>query len=488
MATSATNPYGNPYAPTPWRYPYTTAEPADEFAQNRIGAAGALNQQEQDLTGMQGYYGGMQADATGRLYAPGVGGYSDIMSGADTGYNPTEMSNMLQRDTIGAGMARPDELNNLAYMSPGEQAAQLGTPYLTADTFRTGMGDVYGAQSGGQGNVRSAYGSMYGDTQSNLGNAANFTRGAVGTMGNLYNAAIDPQALGLSSQFTGQYQFTPADEQAMVNAAGRSAGLGAQTANDALARAAAAQGATTPMQIAALQSRNLYTGGISAADAMNNARISAKQLGLNTALTGEQMRLGAAQDVSGRLMSEAQNVGAANLANEQGLGQQNLAYTQAANAAKLAAEQGLSQQAVDTAMYGTSGQTAANQYGEAQSAGRNAALSATNRANLGTALNTRYGQGMGAGQYYGGVYQNAANTRQGLNQQARGFVTGQQAAGQEGQATAAQQRIGLLGTGTGAVNAASQGGFQSRFLPSALSRGLNIGFNAGAGVIKAFGG
>lgn len=145
--------------------------------------------------------------------------------------------------------------------------------------------------------------------------------------------------------------------------------------------------------------------------------------------------------------------------------------TQAANMARLGAEQGLGSQALNTAQWGLTGQTAANQSGEAAGAARQADLAAAQRANLSTMLGTRNTQGMNAANYYGNVYGSQASLRQNLAGQGRQVLTGQQAAAQEGRMGSAQLRTGAAGTGFSATNAATQG----RTIPGVWERLLTGG-------------
>lgn len=402
-------------------YPYTTSSPENEAAQGRIGSLGWQQQMEADLAAAQRSYGQQEADLGNRLtYGPG--GYEEMV--ASGGYSPTELQNMLQTGLIQGSMATPEELSNYGYMSAGEQAASLGLPWEARNTFAAGLPGVQSTFDAGKWD----------------------TRGAVGQMGADYGAAIDPSRLGLSQTFQEGYQFSPADEQAMRAAAARTVGVRSQSERDALERAAAAQGMTTPLQLQAALTRRSYAGDISAADAATNAAIQARQLGLQTTLGQEQMRLGTEQDISGRQMTAAGDVGQSRLANEQALAQQGTSLGQ----------------------WGLTNLTEAQKYGEAESARRATDLAATQRQNLGNMLNTRNQQGMAAGQYAGDVYGGAANTR--LTQQQLGLqgLSDQQARAQEGRYGAAGQRISAAGTGFGAastaVNQRQQPGFWERFL------------------------
>lgn len=463
-------------------YPYTTSDPLQAFEQNRIAAGSWGNQMERDLANAQNQYGALETGARDQLYY-GPGGYSNILAGGG-GYTDAEMQNMLQTDLIGGSMATNAELQDLGYLTPGEQAAQLGTPFLGADTFRSGLGDVYAAQSQGNAAVRSAYGTLGSDVQKNISQAGDASRGAVNTMQGAYDAAIDPSQLGLSSDFNQSYNFSPADEQAMRYAAMRTVGVQSQADRDAMERAAAAAGNASPLALASAMNRRAYGGDIAAADAATQAAIQARQLGLSTTATKEQMRLGAAQDLSSRQMNAAQNVGTARLSNEQLQGTQALNANLTANQAALAAEQGLGAQGLATSQWALAGQTAANTAAEQSQADRQANLNATNTANLQNMLNTRNQQGTAAGQYYGNVYANSANLNQSLAQQGREFLTQQQQAAQEGRTTSAQQRISAQGTTQSGLNAGAQGQLQSKYLPSKWSA---VGNYAG-GVLQGYGG
>lgn len=142
---------------------------------------------------------------------------------------------------------------------------------------------------------------------------------------------VDPRYLTASDQYLQAHQFGPQDEQDMIQAAARQSGIRSQAINDQLERQAAAAGTNAPLALAAAQARQRQTGDVASADAALQARIAARQLGLNTAQQTEQTRLGAEQNYA--------NLGS-NLAMQQGT--RRLAAAQAAEEARRAGEQDIS--------------------------------------------------------------------------------------------------------------------------------------------------
>lgn len=142
-------------------------------------------------------------------------------------------------------------------------------------------------------------------------------RGAVTGMKNEMNSAIDNGALGLSDEYNQNYHFTPQDEQAMATAAGRTVGNQTLAVKDELQRQANAAGTNAPLAMSTALARQRLTGDVAAADAMTQARIQARQLGLDTTQRKEETRLGAARDIAARRAAAAEAAGTAGLNAEQ---------------------------------------------------------------------------------------------------------------------------------------------------------------------------
>lgn len=343
--------------PNPPGFNFTTAEPPQMAEQDRIRAAIFGNAMDQDLRNQVNLQG-RQAGKFQNWLVQGPGGYGDILQGKG-GFSAPQQANITQEGLIKGGMATPGQLNEYQ-LTPNELAAMKGSP----------LGYIPG-------------------------------------VARAYQTAIDPSKLGLSGAFQQGYQFGPGDMQNIVDQAGRTVGVRTQSEQDQLERAAAAQGQTSPLALAAAESRIKYGGDIGAADAMTAARIQAKQLGLQTTLGQEQMRLGSEQDISGRQIGAIGNL------------------------------------------------ASLTQSGEAQAAARAANTAAAQRANLTTRLGTQYGQAYNTGAYLGNQYKDIYGTQLGQEQKARDWLAQQQTqAAQLGQ-NAESQRIGAFGASSGPITSAT---------------------------------
>ena len=426
-----------PYSST--RYPYTTAEPVDAFAQNRIAAADYTNQSMDDLTASANRNAGDYQSFKNQAYS-GQGGYGDVLAGT-AGYSAQELQGMYQSDLINSGMATDTQLGQYNY-TDAEKSAITGDPMAGLNTFQSGMTGVNSATT----------------------DAAALGLGAVGEMKDMYGNAIDPSKLGLSADYLENYNVSPLDMQNIRDSAGRTVGLNAQSEIDRLSRAAAAQGSTSPLALASAMTRRSYTGDINAATAMTDADIKARQLGLTVAANREAMRLGSEEDISNRQMTSAQQVGTAGLQN-----------------AQLTGTQG-----IDTAKYGTAGSAAYAASGDTAASQRATDLAAAERAALTTQLGTNYQQKMGVGTFNSGVATTNANMNQSLAAQGRTYLTTQEAAAKAAEEEALSLKNSAAATGFTSVNAATSGQAQAKLLPTAWDKGLNVAFGAGSAISGAF--
>lgn len=398
-------------------FSFTTDEPLQMAEQNRMYGYTWGRGMDADLQNALGTYGDREQGFLDWQVA-GPGGYGDILQGKG-GFSPEQQQNILQKDYITGGMASPQEWQALGYLSKGEQEARLGSPYLAAETFASQIPRYENAVYDAAGNQRSIFG-----PEGSMGGLMPYGKSE-------YDAAINPELLGLSGEFLQNYKFGPEDEQAMVDAAGRTVGLRTQSEMDQLERNAAAQGQSSPLAIQSALSRSQLTGDIGAADAMTQARIGAKQLGLDTSLQREGMRLGTEQDISNREMQRISSLLGLGL----NIGQ-----------SELGMEQGLSQDMYNMLKYDIGNRTGLTQYGEAESAGRHGTMQDAQRNYLSNMTNQRYAQGANTAQYLGNQYGNIYNTQLGQEQQARNWLADQQKLAQEGAATTRQQRIGAAST------------------------------------------
>ena len=124
---------------------------------------------------------------------------------------------------------------------------------------------------------------------------ASLQAGAAGIRG-----TVDPNRLRASSEFLSRYDWTPEDTERLAEQAGRTVAQRTLADQEALERAAAAEGNTSPMAVAAAKARTRLQGNIAAGDTMTNARIAARQNELAALMGREQVRLGAEQGYSDR--------------------------------------------------------------------------------------------------------------------------------------------------------------------------------------------
>jgi hypothetical protein len=246
---------------------------------------------------------------------------------AHPGYTPEQAQAIMNQPGLDAlqwnqGMADQN------FLTGGEQTAMQGDPYAA---YRGYTQDATIPQFDAQGNpILDANGNQVKQSQADYLNqlarqyggniqgmydkGATDIGGALRGMGTGLSNAIDPTQLGLSGQFTENYNWTPEDSQNIINAAGRNVGMQTAAIQDQLARQAAASGSNAPLALSAALARQRQTGDVAAADAMTQAAIQAKQMGLSVQQVLEGMRLGTAQDISSRRMQEATTMGQSDIA------------------------------------------------------------------------------------------------------------------------------------------------------------------------------
>ena len=469
-----------PYTYNP--YQYTTAEPLQMFEQNRIGAAGVMNQNLADLTASANTNNADYNALKTQAYS-GQGGYGNVLAGT-AGYSSQELADMYQKDLMGGALATDQQLGQYDYTG-AEKSAITGNPMAGYNAFQSGMGGVNSATSGAAALGLGALGTGADLYNSSYTNSANLGTGALANMKDLYGSAIDPTALGLSDEYKQNYNITPQDMQNIRDSAGRTVGLNAQSEIDRLQRAASAQGSTSPLALQSAMTRRAYTGDINAATAMTDADIKARQLGLTVAANRESMRLGSEEDISNRLMTSAQQQGSAGLNQAQYLGSQgyNAANQQATNALQNAQLTG--SQGIDTAKYGTTGSAAYAQQGDTAASQRAADLAAAERAALTTQLGTNYSQKFGVGQFNSGVASANANMNQSLAAQGRTYLTTQEAAAKAAEEEALRQKQAATTQGQQSIDTATMGALKAKAVPSAADKILNIVWGAGSGAAGA---
>lgn len=242
------------------------------------------------------------------------------------GYSQDQANAIMDQTGLNALQYTPQEAQALA-LTPGETTVGVDPT--------TGQPGVYSDYSAMRNYFSPQVQQQMQNTVTGTNNAMNQAyQGGVSDVGNTLanstaaiNATIDPAQLGLSQQYQQNYQFTPEDQQAMVEAASRNVGLSTQAQQEQFQRQYAASGANAPLAEAAALNRYNQTGLSAAADAEVQAQIQAKQMALNTTQTAEATRLGAAQTEANLSNTSQQNI--ANRAVNTGLTQEQTGITTA---------------------------------------------------------------------------------------------------------------------------------------------------------------
>lgn len=484
--------------------------------------------------------------------------YDPILAGQG-GYDPTQQANILQSNLTTGGMATNDQFNR-QFLTADEQAKITGNPWAPRDfalgqveqqNALTGEGaqrqqeaaawnqnavmgaandpaaQISGGFKGELEGLTASRAAGYGDiiNPDQLQVRPEFYDAGAGTLDNLaagYQSAIDPNYLSTSQEFNTNYNFTPQDEQAFVDRAGREAGLRGQAERDALERNAAAAGNTNPLALAAAQSRNRVQSSIAASDAINNARIGARELGLNTTAGKEQMRLGAEQYLSGAASNaysdlagkelaqlntgEQMRIGAnqgmtdramnawqdtSNVANDNAkmyemlrLDNANTAANRKLQAADIAGKvnvataQNVANQQQQTGQWGANMLTGLTSQAESDASQRAGEI-AGNRQNVGQSnMDTRFQQGYTAGDAMSNRYTGIYGQQKDEEKEGRAWLGGQQDAAQQGALTSTDQRLSAGGTQLSGINAPTNAAISAKYIPGALEKGVGFGLSA----------
>jgi hypothetical protein len=361
------------------------------------------------------YFGNLMNTAQQQAQA-----YADPI-GANPGFTPAEASQI--NVNYGQFNTPQSELNK-QFLTSGEQQAIQGNTQAPVDVMNTALGNT--------GQELNAY-------QANLGNQAAqgqnwITQAAAGAPDVVSNAASNINAAITPEQ---QAMLSDADVNALATQAGVTEGNLYQAQRDAVRQAAAAAGNTSPLAIAAAENRLINEQGGAVGNAMANARLGAQQqkFSQQQGLTAQQI---AAQTALGQqgLSAAGLQENAAQAAANQGL-----------TAAELAGQAGLQEQEFAAQQ----GYGAANTAEQANAA-RAAQLAADRQATQQNVSNTAYGQGVGSAQATAQGAEATGNARMNQQQQYLNFLTGEQLAGQQGQANSIAQQIAGMGTEGQLVN------------------------------------
>lgn len=504
-----------------------------------IGRGEAL---DEDLRNYTRYNYGQAADYEDRLntafdpIARGEGGYSNEEK--DAILNNPYLQSLQQTEGEAASNYLTDEEAEGIRGNPREALEQLGRDEAgmdlgrlersqrVRDSLSAGETNLRGALDSQDANLRGAVGNESANLRATLGGMAQNVRGAYGdAAANVRDALnygeesanqfLDRDRLGLSADYLRDYQFGARDQQDIIDRAGRSVGQQNQADEDRLLRDASAAGNTSPLALEAARSRLRQSGAQTAAGALQDARISAKRLGLDVAQNRENTRLGAEQNyanlgtntqlsLGGRRVAAEQalgeqaqgnerylgdaalqtegQIGAAQRGVEQYLGSQRTEAEKGLGAARTGAEQELGAANMAQDQWKTGTNLGAFQAADKAASDRAAQVAgnrqATNQYNQGQRF-TRgqyiYGQGSAANQRF-------ADTRLGQEQQYRDYLGQGKQTANENVSVGNQQRIGAYGAQMGAQSAATGNAIRNYAVPG-LGEKI-AGFLADGGVIQ----
>lgn len=461
---------GGTAVPNPWT-DFTNQNPLEQSEQNRLLAKGWWDALEQDTRDAQNRYQNIEAGFTDRLFS-GPGGYGQILAGQG-GFTPEEQQRLLQWELLQSGLVTEEELSALN-LQPYEIQSILGDPYAAREIVGGKLQALELARGESATRQREAYQQLinrlddYAGRES-LGLSQDFDprqMAAIGELGNAYRDTLDPAKLGLSEEFLNLYRWSPQDTEALASQAGRTVGMRGQSERDALERSAFAAGNVNPLALEAAASRNKVYSDIAAADAIHNARLSGKQMELDTARNREQMRLDSAFGLSDRQMAAAENIAGKKLTQgeayevlrlqaERDRADRMTDAAKTGESTRLATERDIGEKETALGQYGTNLVYDATRYGEAEGSRRSSDL-AQNRQQLGQyGVDTRFGQASSASGDMSNRWGGILSQRKAEEAEGRDYLSEQQRRAQEGAATTRQQRIGAGGTAMGGIGQAT---------------------------------
>lgn len=479
----------NSFSSGVWQPDANTDDPGGMLAQDRAIAykqGGAIDQQISDRIAQQ------QSDEE-YFKRAGMDAYADILGG-NGGYRPDES----------AAIQQTDALNNLKYtdqdaaalqLTPEEQQAILGDPNKAGLWFNPAQLDA--TQKDAATFMRAQLNQGNQALRDTANNAAVAQRAAIdddklrasdtaaadsmkalGASDAAVRGAIDPTALRQSSDFVNRYRMSDADVKDLTDQAARGVGNQYSAAETKLIMDANAAGNTSPLALGAARERLMRDSAVDSTDALTKARIAAKAEQAQREQAIEQERLAAEQGYSDRAagaemqlgsrqanqitQNEATRLGAEQTlaglkaGTEQAIANQNLGVEDTAQSRGLATETAIGNAAQDTARY--IGETG---YGITKAtddtASNRAGAVATNRQGA-TAQGqaNKFNNNMAVAQTQSGNAATVANARRADEQEARGFLTGQQQLASNNTNAGINSRISNYGTMTGATGDASK--------------------------------
>ncbi len=460
-------------------------DPNEMNKQTRARTVGMGDAITAATTGAQNRYGnleegyrqrGDQAEA-GLAQTPGYNDEEAAKLGVDYGRNKTSTDDLNSRQLTGdeqAGITgNPQQIR--AATDPGYMEN------ISQDSADAQRGATSGLQKGltqsfNPADLRQSQG--YRDRQGQaLTDEGNSIGGTLqGEKGEL-SSAIDPGKLGQSGDFVGRYRMSNQDVQDMATQAGTTTGQKSQAQEDSIRRAAAAEGNSSPLAIAAAEAQVQRQGDADAGDAMLNARIAGKQMQAGREQTIEAGRVAGQRDISGRQMNAAETLGQQGLTSSETLGGQKVAAANtqeqnrmqgeqdvanrqfdAANVggqAGIATENRVGQQRQDTARYNQDTSLANEKYIDQAAAARSRDLALNRQGTTADIQNTGFNQGMTTDTSNAQGAKTIGDARRTGEQEYRGYLTGQQQQAQQGGTTARGQQIQNAGQQTSGLNQTS---------------------------------
>lgn len=450
------------------------------------------------LGNRQNYYNTLEDDYRGQSDKS----YQDLAG--TPGYTDKETSAINGNPNAGFNYYDPSKLT-------GDVDANAAGLDKSVGDYRSGLNDAAGSASSGVRGAAGKYGQdLSGAAQAGADKLGGAASDELGYQGGVYNylrgenegsykdldkgldQAVDPNKLGLSKDFTNNYQLTDKQGENIRDVAGNTVRGQYQKLSDEVESRAAAEGNSSPAAIAASKQQLMRQGAIDAGDAMSNAELNVNNTAAQRQQTQENMRLGTEQDISGREASAAQSrygarTGAANTLTaqeQQGIatntGHRQAADSQAASMGYDAAARG-GQANIDAAKVagdygysaaGSGGQAAldASRYSGAQKLATDTGVQSTGQGLAVNADNTGSSRATGV-----------AGARIAGQDKVRGYQTAQQGAAQQGTQTATGQQIQSQGTQGALAN-------QATSTASQTATSNNANNTAGANANKALAG
>jgi len=428
---------------------------------------------------------------------------STIASRAATpGYTPAQAG---QINTNYSQFNTPTSALQSEYLTPGEQqgvAGNTATAVEAAQTGQAGEGAMLNQYQANLGGELGAY------NQNLSGQVSNYDTGVGGAVGNLDNglsgassgssaitAAADNPGLQFDPNGT-EKQITDAQVQQMATNAGQRIGAQYQTAQDQLQRSAAAAGNSSPLAVAAANSRLQTQEASDQGNAESNAAIQALQAQEQQASSIEGQREGAAQAQTGfglnaATTNQAQAQQAAEFGGSEGLGAAEQEGAQGINAANTYGNAALNtaneygQTSIGTEEnIANQGYTAANN-ADVLNSQRAASIAGNRQSTDENINNTEYGQGVGSAQATAQGAATVGNAQLAGENTVLGAEQGQEGFNQQGATNSLQQQEGAYGTENQLIdNSVAAGGNFKNGSPTFAGQagGLINSFTGGQGV------